>query len=184
MGQKWEIISSEEVFECKWFSVERQTCKLPNGNVINDYFIVKNNDIVTVIPFTKDYEVVVLKEYKHGYQDEIFTFPSGILESGEKPIDGASRELKEETGYVGKLKFLNKTFPNPTSSNFSKHCFIAENIKKVSEKKLDATEFIQENLYSIDEVLKMIDEGKIVSDLSICSFYTALREIGKLQINK
>jgi len=182
MLSKWNIIKSKEVFKCPWFSIDQETWKLPKGKTINDCFISNSKDIVSVIPFTEKYKVLVIKEYKHGYKDVIYTFPAGILEKDELPMDGASRELQEETGYIGDLSFIQKTSPNPTSSRFSKYSFIATNIKKVSEQNLDSTEFIEEDIYSIKEVMNLIDSGKIVSDLSICSFYSALRHIGLLDI--
>jgi ADP-ribose pyrophosphatase len=37
-------------------------------------------------------------------------FPSGLIDANEKPEEAALRELKEETGYVGKVTSVSPIF--------------------------------------------------------------------------
>jgi len=180
--KKWKILDSETVFDCKWFNIVKEKCKLPTGEIIKDYYVTNSADIVTIIPFLETNKLLVIEEYKHGYKDTIYTFPSGIMEKGEQKEISAKRELLEETGYKGKLEFIKETFPNPTSARFKKFTFIATELKKIAEQKLDKTEFLNFKIMTIKEIMDLIDKGRFVSDLSICSFYSALKKRNLLEI--
>jgi len=182
MADKWKVLKSEKVFDCPWFKVVQETCTLPNGRIIDDYFVTESADIVTIIPFIDKNHLILLKEYKHGYGDYIYTFPSGIIEKNESPLKAAKRELFEETGYNGKLFKLVTTHPNPTSSRFKKTTFIATDLTKVGMQKLDKTEFIQVYIKSLSEIFDLIDKNKISSDLNLFSFYQALRHLKMMEI--
>jgi len=180
--KKWKILKNQKVFECPWFSISKEKCLLSDGNILDDYYVIDSSDVVTIIAVDDKNQVVVLREYKHGLGDIIYTFPSGMIESGEDPSLAAIRELKEETGYMGDITLIHKTSPNPTSGRFCKYTFLAKNIKKVSDQNLDSTEFLEEELMSIKNINKLILEEKFVSDLSICSFYVAMQKIGMMKI--
>ncbi|SHK57718.1 NUDIX hydrolase [Thermocrinis minervae] len=46
----------------------------------------------------KDDEVLLVKN-----PSEVWTFPKGLIEEGESPEEAAVREVKEETGVLGKI---------------------------------------------------------------------------------
>lgn len=59
-----------------------------------------------IIPFHKDGDTpLVLVVYQHGSAgDFLWTFPKGKHEEGEKPLETACRELKEETGLTAEVR--------------------------------------------------------------------------------
>jgi 8-oxo-dGTP pyrophosphatase MutT (NUDIX family) len=184
MKEKWKVLKSKKVFDCPWFKVFKETCSLPDGKIINDYFVTESSDIVTIIPFIDKSSLILLKEYKHGYGDYIYTFPSGMMEKGETPLKAAKRELLEETGYKGTLFKLATTYPNPTSSRFKKTTFIATDLVKTNVQKLDMTEFIEVHIKSLNDILELIDKNKIGSDLNLFSFYQSLRYLKLMEIKE
>lgn len=180
MKKKWKVTSKDHVFSCNWFDIYKESCDLPTGEKVPEYYITESQDIVTIIAFDEDLNVVLLHEYKHGIKDFVYTFPSGMMEEGEDPMESARRELLEETGYNGELELIHTSVPNPTSGTFCKHTFIARNIVKMDVQKLDFTENIEVTKQKCDDILDLIRKGEIVSDLSICSFYLALDRMKKI----
>ena len=69
-----------------------------------------------------------------------FEFPSGWIDSGEKPIDTAKRELLEETGYQTRNNptKLVEFYADPGRGSRSCFCFFSKNIikKKPPEKNI------------------------------------------------
>jgi len=51
--KKWELVSSKMAFDHKWFKVRQDTVKLPNGLVIDDFFIWEYGQISMVVALTK-----------------------------------------------------------------------------------------------------------------------------------
>src|SRR6188474_1815299 len=74
-------------------------CELSNGNLL-DATIFEFRSWANVVALTKKNEVVLVKQYRHGICDALLEFPGGVVEDGEDPMDGAKRELLEETGYL------------------------------------------------------------------------------------
>jgi ADP-ribose pyrophosphatase len=48
-------------------------------------------------------QVILELQYRPAMDTPSLEFPSGLVDAGEKPEEAAIRELKEETGYVGKV---------------------------------------------------------------------------------
>ena len=69
--------------------------------------------------------------------------PTKTLNKNENPRAGAIREFIEETGYKPKkLKHLIDYYPSLGYNTQKIHCYIAQDIEKVSEMKLEYDEFL------------------------------------------
>src|SRR3989344_1888754 len=100
MLKKWKLISEKDVSPSKWFPLFRDKVELPNGHVVDDYYLSKLGDVGMVIAVTKDKEVLFVNQYKHAAGEIIYELPAGRLDNNT-PLEGAKNELEEETGYVG-----------------------------------------------------------------------------------
>ncbi|KAL8355015.1 hypothetical protein RB601_000692 [Gaeumannomyces tritici] len=78
--------------ERTWESAERQT--RPKGCDIDGV------GIVAILE--KPTEIVLQKQYRPPTDKIVIEVPTGLMDAGETPEECAIRELREETGYVGK----------------------------------------------------------------------------------
>ena len=60
--------------------------------------IVEHAEAVVVLPLDEDQNIWFVRQYRHAAGRELLELPAGILPAGESPVDGARRELQEETG--------------------------------------------------------------------------------------
>lgn len=65
MIQKWEILSSEIVYQKKWLKIKEEACKLPDGQIIDPYIIVDVPNFCNVFLVTAADEVIMVKQYRH-----------------------------------------------------------------------------------------------------------------------
>jgi len=155
-------------------------CELANGNLL-DATIFEFRSWANVIAITQDYEVILVKQYRHGACDVLLEFPGGIVEDGEDPIDGAKRELLEETGYqASNMIEIAKLYPNPALQTNTLYCFLARGVEKVSEQSLDAGEDIEVRRMPLDELIEVAKRGEFPHALMNAVLFTALAYMGRV----
>ncbi len=155
-------------------------CELANGNLL-DATIFEFRSWANIVALTKDGNVVLVKQYRHGVCDVLLEFPGGVVEDGEDPIDGAKRELLEETGYqASDVIQIAKLYPNPALQTNTLHCFLALDVEKVSEQKLDAGEDIEVQLMPLDELIKMAKRGEFPHALMNAVLFCALAYLDRI----
>lgn len=111
-------------------------------------------------------------------QDFVIEFPNGGIEGGETEIDAAKRELSEELGLEGEMKYLGTFRPFPTLVDLKVSVFLCINtIEQEDLKKLkpDFYEKIEKKNYTERELYDLIKNGKINDSyfLSSLSLYKA-----------
>jgi len=134
--------------------------------------IIEQKSASAVLAFDGKGNVLLVKQHRfpHGF---VFEIPAGTLDKNEKPRVGAIREFIEETGYKPKkLKHLINYYPIIGYNTQKIHCYVAQDIEKVSEMKLEYDEFLTLVKINFKKLLKMIMSGKIVDSKTICAALT------------
>jgi 8-oxo-dGTP pyrophosphatase MutT (NUDIX family) len=149
-------------------------CELGNGNLL-DATIFEFRSWANIVALTKDGEVVLVKQYRHGVEDVLWEFPGGVVEDGEIPMEGAKRELLEETGYVSpKLIEVAKIYPNPALQTNTLYCYLAVDAEKVDVQNLDAGEDIEVDLVPLDQLIEMAKRGEFRHALMMAVLFSVL----------
>lgn len=173
----WKVLFSEYLFERPWLTVRRDKIQLPNGRIIPDYYVMEYPDWVNVIAVTKDGQIIMERQYRHGVGRTNYEIPSGVMEKGETPLEAAKRELLEETGYGGgEWQKIMTLSANPTMMTNMNHCFLALGVEKISDQHLDATECLDVYLKSKDEVLSLLNNNEIIHPLMISPLLKYLKD--------
>lgn len=155
-------------------------CELGNGNLL-DATIFEFRSWANVVALTKDGEVVLVKQYRHGVEDVLWEFPGGVVEDGELPIEGAKRELMEETGYVSSQWIeIGKIYPNPALQTNTLYCYLALDAKNVNVQNLDAGEDIEVGLMPLDTLIEMAKHGKFRHGLMVAVLFSALAYMNRI----
>ncbi|MGM9760613.1 MAG: NUDIX hydrolase [Parabacteroides sp.] len=169
---KWKVLDREYLIKRPWLTARRDKVELPDGRIIEEYYVLEYPDWVNVIAITQTGEFVMETQYRHGLEVQSIELPCGVMEKGETPLEAAQRELLEETGYAGgewsKLMTLS---PNPSSMSNWTHCFLAIGVEKVAAQSLDATEELTVHLMSKEEVKSLLMNDQIYQSLMAAPLY-------------
>jgi 8-oxo-dGTP pyrophosphatase MutT (NUDIX family) len=171
--QKWQVLSSQMLINHRFCQVRRDAVQLPNGKIIDDFFVYIKPDIALILPVTNNGEVVFVRQYRHAVGDFFIELPAGRFNVEEEDAQTAAlRELREETGYTSeKVRKIATLYDNPSKETNQIHLFLAENVVKVGEQEnLDVTEEIEVILIPINQVFEKITTGEI----SVAGTVTAL----------
>lgn len=179
---KWKLKKSHWVIDSQWSRVRRDEVELPNGTIIDDFFVNVRPDIALVFAVTPQEEIVFVRQYRHGVGEILLELPAGSFHPETESSESAAvRELAEETGYVSEKTIpLATLYDNPVKDTNSIHLFLATNVvKKEEEIKLDLTEEIEVILIPISKVMERIIDGEICVNGSISAIFLALEYLRK-----
>jgi len=165
--ESWKTLQSEYLYKRPWLTMRQDTVQLPNGKVIDDYYIWEFPPWNNVLAITKQRDIVLIRQYRHGIGKVFYELPAGVHDKrGESVLESAQRELLEETGFGGgSWKPLMELSANPALQNNITYSFLADGVEKISQQKLDATEEISVHLVSPDELRSIVLEGGMIQAL-------------------
>jgi ADP-ribose pyrophosphatase len=170
-----------KVLESNYFRPHLRLDKveLPNGKFL-DATIFELSSWANVIAFTKNNDVVLIKQYRHGVQEVLWEIPGGVVEDGEDPLEGVKRELLEETGYTA-AKFIQvgALYPNPAFQTNTMYCFLALGAELIGEQNFDDGEDIEVHLVPLDELVAMTQRGEFPHALQVAALFHALTYLDK-----
>ena len=175
----WTIRSSAYLLDEPFLRVRSDTVELPDGTLIERYFVRESRGFAIAVPLTPEGRVVLVRQYKHGIGQIVLELPAGMIDGDESPAECAVRELAEETGYAGDPpELLRSLYADPTGSNASFHVFLIRNATPVFSQSLDATEAILIETTTLEDLRAAIRDGRIASGSQVAAAYIALDHIG------
>lgn len=173
----WKILRSHLAFNHPWYKVRQDTVELPDGRVVDDYFLSVRPDVALVLPITAEQEVVFVRQYRHGAETVLLELPAGTFDPAQESADlAAARELREETGYTADTLIpLATLYDNPVKETNKIHLFLAPNAYLAGAQSLDPIEEIEVVLISVAEIDQYIQSGEICVAGTVAALYLGLQ---------
>ena len=104
-NRNWRVTASSYVVDSHFLRLRKDTIELPDGAIVQDYYVRESRGFVIVFAITEGSRVVLVRQYKHGIGQELLELPAGAIDPDEKPIDTAVRELREVGSPGTELEF-------------------------------------------------------------------------------
>lgn len=139
----WSEIQRKRIADYRIFSIDDILCRNIKGREAS-FYQLKSPDWVTVIPRSKEGDILMVRQFRFGSLSLSLEFPAGVIDPGEDPLDAAKRELREETGYLAtKWTLLGKINPNPAFMSNQSWTFLAEELEDTKKTEWDENEILQ-----------------------------------------
>lgn len=106
-----KCLTEELIFEGKIIKVQRDTVLLPDGKKTTRE-VVHHPGAVGIVALLEG-QVLMVRQYRYAIGQETLEIPAGKIDQGENPETCAVRELREETGYTGNMKYLGDFYTSP-----------------------------------------------------------------------
>jgi 8-oxo-dGTP pyrophosphatase MutT (NUDIX family) len=174
---KWTRLKSEYILKSKWLKLRKDTVKINDELVIDDYYVTENNDVVLVFPVLEKEYVMLKKEYRYPLDKITLELPGGTFdEKSEEPLTAAKRELLEETG-LSSDSWINfgEFYDYPTKDTHKMYLFLADNCRLTGEPQKNPQEEIELVKTGINELEELINNNSIqVTGSMACIYRTML----------
>lgn len=142
-----------------------------NGHEAHWDFI-HHNGAAAVVPVREDGKILMVRQYRNALDRYTLEIPAGALDYPDEPkIDCAHRELEEETGFYTEKSNLEYLLSINTTIAFCDEAidvFVARDLKPSSQH-LDEDEVIEVEAWDLEDLQKLIYEGKMTDGKTVAS---------------
>jgi ADP-ribose diphosphatase len=153
-----EIIRTKTLAKTRLFHVEQLDLRFTNGvEVEYERLKTSRNGAVLIVPMLNDDTVLLIREYAAGVGRYELSLPKGKLEHDEDMLEGANREIMEETGYgSNKLTHLTTLTLAPGYLSHATHIVLAEDLfeQRIAGDEPEEIEVIPWRLAQLGELLE------------------------------
>lgn len=171
-----KIISSQKVFEGPVFNVTVDTVR--EGELTYQREVVHHHGSAVILPLFDDGTVALVRQYRHPAVRYLLEAPAGSLDDGERPDDGAARELQEELGLVAaRMEKLSEFFVSPGFCEEKMWVFLATDLTE-GPQRLKEDEILEVVRLPLEEALEMIASGEIEDAKTIIALMLAAPRVG------
>ena len=161
MNLEERCITSENIYDGCLLHVRRDEIGLPGGGrSVREY--TRMGRAVCTVPLTDDGRVILEHQYRYAVGRVMTELPAGKLDTAEEdPLEGAKRELREETGAEAREWIpLGEFLPAVAYSSETIYLFAAKGLT-FGEQDMDEDEFLEVFSLSLEEIADAVLAGHI-----------------------
>ncbi|MDP2685030.1 MAG: NUDIX hydrolase [bacterium] len=158
----WKIKSSQEKYSNEYFKVNEDQVIRPDGK---DGILsrVELRPGASALPIDDNGFVYLIRQFRYTIEDYSIEVAGGGMVNGEKPIEAAKRELKEELGIEAKEWIdLGRLNPFTTAIKSPHYIFLVKKLK-FGKTIGDPTEDIKPMKVTLEQAVNMVMDGKITN---------------------
>ncbi len=178
----WKCKSTQLIYENPWIRLDEDQVIRPNGTEGIYGRIHFKNKAIGIIPLDEAGNTWLVGQYRYTLNQYSWEIPMGGVPLNENTLEGAQRELKEETGLSATrwTELLKIHTSNSVTDEFG-FVFLAEGLTQGQEE-WDETEDLSIRKLPLAEAIRMVMHGEITDSISIAGLLklSLLKEIKQL----
>lgn len=164
-----KLLSSKERYRAKIFRITHDKAVDPDGFTI-ERDIVRHSGSAVMMAVDDKRRILLVRQYRLPARANLWELPAGRLDPGEKPLDAAKRELREETGYTARQwEKLLEFYPSPGYVGEKMTVFLARELTAGPSEQMD-DERITMEWFPPAQLNRMVRRGEILDGKTIAGF--------------
>lgn len=168
----FKAMKRETKYTGRVFDIEKVHMQLPSGEV-RAYDLVNHPSAVTIVPLDAAGNILFVRQYRIGAEEELLELPAGLFKDGEDPDPAAARELREETGMAAEhLTRIGAFYSSPGYSSEYLYIYLATGLYPAPLEQ-DDDEFIQLEAIPAAKALEMARAGEIRDAKTLAALFLA-----------
>jgi ADP-ribose pyrophosphatase len=171
----WQTLNSQVVYDNKWIQVRHEEVINPSGGEGIYGVVHYKNKAIGVIPIDDEGYTYLVGQYRYPLNEYSWEIPEGGGLMHEDPIEGAKRELLEETGLVAAqwTKIARVHLSNSVGDEEG-FLYIAEELMQVQAQP-EETEQLHVRKILLTEAIEMVMRSEITDSLSVMGLLKVAR---------
>jgi 8-oxo-dGTP pyrophosphatase MutT (NUDIX family) len=176
MSNLWKTLSSKEFYDNKWIQVvEHQVINPAGGKGIYGKVHFKNKAI-GIVALDEENNTWLVGQWRYPLNEWSWEIPEGGGPLLDEILESAKRELKEETGLVGKQwTMIQRTHLSNSVSDEEGFIYLAEDLTQHESELEDTEADMKVWKLPFSEALQMVLDGKITDSLTVMGLLKVAR---------
>lgn len=141
------------------------------------YTVLVNPDSAFIVPYFENGDTVLVRQWRHAWDESSWEVPAGTFNEGEKPIECAKRELAEETGLVASRYTSLGSVHGAAMLTGRAHIFLAESIVEADRNPEAYEQDMEVCRLPFAEAYEAALNGQIVHSGSVTALSRAARSL-------
>ncbi|MFN8346431.1 MAG: NUDIX hydrolase [Spirosomataceae bacterium] len=171
----WTTLKSQVVYDNKWIQVRHEDVITPGGGPGIYGVVHYKNKAIGVIPVDAEGFTYLVGQYRYPLNEYSWEIPEGGGPMDEDPIEGAKRELLEETGLIASewTKIARVHLSNSVGDEEG-FLYVAEGLTQAQAQPED-TEQLHVRKVLLTEAIEMVMRSEITDSLSVMGLLKVAR---------
>jgi ADP-ribose pyrophosphatase len=161
------------------FALREDVIRFPDGAEAV-YTVLGNPDSAFVVPYFDNRDTVLVRQWRHAWDESSWEVPAGTFNDAEDPLECAKRELAEETGLVATRYTSLGAVHGAAFLTGRAHMFLAESISETERSPETYEQDMEVLRLPFLEALDAALSGRIVHSGSVTALSRAARKLKRI----